>query len=101
MDWEGIFDYIKSSAYMKPYAGGTTCTVLKIRKSLGKTSGNQSVGYDASGEIVFTEYFRVYCLGAKRSESCSTPRNQPHLRYVIDGPPSDKNWIIGAVKNVH
>jgi hypothetical protein len=23
-------------------------------------------------EIVFTEYFRVYCLGAKRLESCST-----------------------------
>jgi hypothetical protein len=37
-----------------------------------KTSGNQSVGDDASGEIVFTEYFRVYCLGAKRLESCST-----------------------------
>jgi hypothetical protein len=22
MDWEGIFDYIKFPAYMKPYAGG-------------------------------------------------------------------------------
>jgi hypothetical protein len=47
-------------------------------------------------EIVFTEYFRVYCLGRKAVRIMQyEPRNQPHLRYVIDGPTSDKGGDEG------
>jgi hypothetical protein len=30
MDWEGIFDYIKFPAYMKPYAGGGWKNVYRL-----------------------------------------------------------------------
>jgi hypothetical protein len=64
---------------------------------LGKTSGNQLVMM-LQEEIVFTEYFRVYCLGRKAVRIMQyEPRNQPHLRYVIDGPTSDKR-LLATVK---
>jgi hypothetical protein len=66
-------------------------------KILGKTSGNQLVMM-LQEEIVFTEYFRVYCLGRKAVRIMQyEPRNQPHLRYVIDGPTSDKR-LLATVK---
>jgi hypothetical protein len=51
-------------------------------------------------EIVFTEYFRVYCLGCKAVKIMQYEPNQPHLRYVLDGPPVDKK-IIGNNKRLH
>ena len=49
-------------------------------------------------EIVFDEYFRVYCLGGKAVRIMQyEPRNPHHLRYVIDGPPASKK-LLAKVK---
>jgi hypothetical protein len=87
------FDYIKFPAYMKPVADGKRIPFRKQRRILGETPRNRSISYDASGRDCFTEYFRVYCLGGKAVRIMQyEPRNEPHLRYVIDGPPVDKNY---------
>ena len=40
-------------------------------------------------EIVFTEYYRCYCIGRKYIRIMSyEPRNPHHLRYVADFKPS-------------
>ena len=48
---------------------------------------------------MFTEYFRVYCLGCKAVRIMQyEPRNPHHLRYVIDGPPVDKK-LLATIKD--
>jgi hypothetical protein len=43
-------------------------------------------------EIVLLNISECIVLAVKRLELCNEPRNEPHLRYVIDGPPVDKNY---------
>jgi hypothetical protein len=65
---------------------------------LGKTSGNQSVGDDASGGDCVYRIFQSLLLRRKAVRIMQyEPRNQPHLRYVIDGPTSDKR-LLATVK---
>lgn len=102
MDWEGIFDYIGFPAYMKPYAGGGWKNVYRLENKEEFWQKHQETGQLVmllQEEIVFTEYFRVYCLGGKAVRIMQyEPRNPHHLRYVIDGPPVDKK-LLATVKD--
>ena len=102
MDWEGIFDYIGFPAYMKPYAGGGWKNVYRLENKEEFWEKHQETGQLVmmlQEEIVFTEYFRVYCLGCKAVRIMQyEPRNPHHLRYVIDGPPVDKK-LLATIKD--
>lgn len=102
MDWEGIFDYIGFPAYMKPYAGGGWKNVYRLENKEEFWEKHQETGQLVmmlQEEIVFTEYFRVYCLGCKAVRIMQyEPRNPHHLRYVIDGPPVDKK-LLSTIKD--
>jgi hypothetical protein len=50
-------------------------------------------------EIVFEEYFRVYCLGGKAVKIMPyEPRNPHHLRYVVGRHPSSKK-LLATIKD--
>ena len=101
LSWDKIFEYIGWPAYMKPHSGGGWKSVYKL-----EGPGDFFKAYKETGqlvmmlqeEIIFTEYFRCYCLGRKHVRVMQyEPRNPHHLRYVVNGPPaSDK-----LVKKVH
>lgn len=97
MDWDGIFDYIGFPAYMKPYAGGGWKNVYRLESKEEFWEKHRETGQLVmmlQEEIVFTEYFRVYCLGGKDVHIMQyEPRNPHHLRYVIDGPPVSKELL--------
>ena len=101
LSWEKIFEHIGWPAYMKPHAGGGWKSVYKLTgmedffKAYKETS---QLVMMLQEEIIFTEYFRCYCLGRKYVRVMQyEPRNPHHLRYVVSGPPaSDK-----LVKKVH
>ncbi|MDD2986418.1 hypothetical protein [Flavobacterium sp.] len=102
MDWEAIFDYIKFPAYMKPYAGGGWKNVYRLENrdmfwEIHRETGQLVMLLQE--EIVFDQYFRVYCLGGKAVRIMPyEPRNPHHLRYVVDGPPADKK-LLATVKD--
>ncbi|MEL1240263.1 ATP-grasp domain-containing protein [Flavobacterium flavipallidum] len=102
LDWEGIFDYVKFPAYMKPYAGGGWKNVYRLENKEEFWEKHKETGQLVmllQEEIVFTEYFRVYCLGGKTVKIMQyEPRNEPHLRYVLDGPPVDKK-LLATIKD--
>ena len=102
LDWEGIFEYVKFPAYMKPYAGGGWKNVYRLENKEEFWEKHKETGQLVmllQEEIVFTEYFRVYCLGCKAVKIMQyEPRNQPHLRYVLDGPPVDKK-LLATIKD--
>jgi glutathione synthase/RimK-type ligase-like ATP-grasp enzyme len=102
MDWDGIFEHIGFPAYMKPFAGGGWKNVYKLNnadeffKSHGETG---QLIMMLQEEIVFSEYFRCYCLGGNEVRIMQyEPRNPHHLRYVHDGPTLSKK-LLDTVKD--
>jgi hypothetical protein len=92
LDWEGIFSYVGFPAYMKPYAGGGWKSVYKLTDSqdfFTKHSETGQLVMMLQEEIIFTEYYRCYCIGGKYVRIMSyEPRNPHHLRYVADFKPT-------------
>jgi hypothetical protein len=94
-------NYIGFPAYMKPYAGGGWKNVYRLEDKeeffrIHPTTGQLVMMLQE--EIVFEEYFRVYCLGGKAVKIMPyEPRNPHHLRYVVDRPPSSKK-LLATIK---
>jgi glutathione synthase/RimK-type ligase-like ATP-grasp enzyme len=102
LDWESIFDYVKFPAYMKPYAGGGWKNVYRLENKEEFFQKHRETGQLVmllQEEIVFDEYFRVYCLGGKAVRIMEyEPRNPHHLRYVVNRPPASKK-LLAKVKD--
>jgi hypothetical protein len=101
LSWENIFEHIGWPAYMKPHSGGGWKSVYKLNgpddffKAYKETA---QLVMMLQEEIIFTEYFRCYCLGRKYVRVMQyDPRNPHHLRYVVNGPPGEAK----LVKKVH
>ena len=92
LDWDTIFKYVGFPAYMKPFAGGGWKHVYKLTSAedfFQKHSETGQLVMMLQEEIVFTEYYRCYCIGGKYVRIMSyEPRNPHHLRYVADFNPS-------------
>lgn len=91
LDWDGIFEYVGWPAYFKPFAGGGWKNVYRL------DNPDQFFRvYNETGqlvmmlqeEIIFTEYFRCYCLDCRDVRIMQYDPRQPfHMRYVRGGPP--------------
>jgi len=92
LDWETIFHYVGFPAYMKPFAGGGWKNVYKLHNAdefYQKHSETGQLVMLLQEEIIFTEYYRCYCIGGKYVRIMSyEPRNPHHLRYDADFRPS-------------
>jgi len=92
LDWSGIFNYIGFPAYMKPFAGGGWKNVYKLHNAEDFYQKHAETGQLVmmlQEEIIFTEYYRCYCIGGKYVRIMSfEPRNPHHLRYQADFNPS-------------
>ncbi|MFT4202890.1 MAG: hypothetical protein QM610_03155 [Chitinophagaceae bacterium] len=92
LDWQGIFDYVGFPAYMKPFAGGGWKNVYKlhdIEEFYEKHQETHQLVMLLQEEIIFSEYYRCYCVGGKYVHIMPyEPRNPHHLRYAADFSPS-------------
>lgn len=86
LDWEGIFEYIGFPAYFKPFAGGGWKNVYKLNNRNEFFKAYNETGQLVmmlQEEIIFTEYFRCYCLDRQDVHIMQyDPRQPHHLRYV-------------------
>ncbi len=86
LDWDYIFNYIGFPAYMKPHAGGGWKSVYKVKDvedMFEKHAETEQLVMMLQEEIIFEDYYRVYCIGQKHVHIMPyEPRNEPHLRYV-------------------
>jgi len=92
LDWDTIFSNVGFPAYMKPFAGGGWKHVYRLtgpEDFFQKHAETGQLVMLLQEEIVFTEYYRCYCIGGKYVRIMSyEPRNPHHLRYVADFSPS-------------
>lgn len=102
LDWEGMFEYIGFPAYMKPYAGGGWKNVYRLENVEEFWQKHRETGRLVmllQEEIVFQDYYRVYCLGGKAVRIMPyEPRNPHHLRYVVENPNMDKK-LLATIKD--
>ncbi len=88
LDWEYIFNYIGFPAYMKPHSGGGWKSVYKVYDPddlFAKHAETEKLVMMLQEEIVFDDYYRVYCLGQKYVHIMPyEPRNEFHMRYVTE-----------------
>lgn len=86
MDWDYMFDKIKFPAYMKPHSGGGWKSVYRVENPDDLWAKHAETGQLVmllQEEIVFTDYYRCYCLGGKYVHIMPyEPRNPHHLRYA-------------------
>ena len=96
LDWENIFKYIGFPAYMKPFAGGGWKNVYRVSDQEDLFTKHAETGELVmllQEEIVFTEYYRCYCIGGKYVKIMPyEPRNPHHLRYAADFAPSPEAY---------
>lgn len=92
-EWEQVWDYLQFPLYLKPSDGGGWKHVYRCAgpdeffEAYNKTG---DICMMAQEEIVFTEYFRCYCLGQERVHLMRyDPKAPHHERYVKGGPPID------------
>ncbi|HMW37711.1 MAG TPA: hypothetical protein PKA72_15250, partial [bacterium] len=81
LDWEGIFKYVGFPAYFKPFAGGGWKNVYKLNNPEEFFKAYNETGtlvMMLQEEIIFTEYFRCYCLGGKDVHVMQYDPRQPH-----------------------
>jgi len=92
LDWGAIFSYTGFPAYMKPFAGGGWKNVYKLHNAEEFYQKHGETGQLVmllQEEIIFSEYYRCYCIGGKYVRIMSyEPRNPHHLRYNADFAPS-------------
>ena len=88
LDWDYIFNYIGFPAYLKPHDGGGWKSVYRVENADDLFARHAETGQLVmmlQEEIVFEEYFRVYCLGQKYVHIMPyDPRRPFHERYVKD-----------------
>ena len=91
LDWDAIFRYVGFPAYFKPFAGGGWKHVYRVTGAEDFFQKYRETGQLVmmlQEEIVFSEYFRCYCLdGTLVRVMQYDPRQPHHLRYVRNGPP--------------
>ncbi|HTB99698.1 MAG TPA: hypothetical protein VK705_03355 [Ferruginibacter sp.] len=94
LDWEKIFRYIGFPAYMKPFSGEGNQKIYKITHMNDFFSKHAETGglvMMLQEEIIFEEYYRCFCIGAKHIRICSyEPRNPHGSRYAVDFKPDSK-----------
>jgi len=93
VEWERVFEYLGFPLFMKPADGGGWKDVYRCPdpqaffEAYAKT---HTLHMMAQEEIVFTEYYRCYCIGRERTHIMRYDPTAPHSdRYVQDPPPVD------------
>ncbi len=86
LDWDYIFNYVGFPAYMKPHDGGGWKSVYQVTSPedmWNKLAETEQLVMMVQEEIIFDDYYRVYCLGKKYVHIMPyEPRNPHHLRYA-------------------
>jgi glutathione synthase/RimK-type ligase-like ATP-grasp enzyme len=97
LDWDTTFNYVGFPAYFKPFAGGGWKNVYKLENPHDFYQAYNETGQLVmmlQEEIIFTEYFRCYCLDRKDVHIMQYDPKQPHhLRYVKGKLTSEKKLI--------
>ncbi|MDR3666621.1 MAG: hypothetical protein P4L35_07255 [Ignavibacteriaceae bacterium] len=97
LDWKAIFDYVGFPAFFKPFEGGGWKNVYRLTNSNEFYKAYNETGnlvMMLQSEVIFTEYYRCYCIDRKDVHIMQYDPKQPHhLRYVKGNLQTEKKML--------
>ena len=101
IDWDGIFDYVKFPAFLKPHDGGGWRDVFHVHNA-----GEFFHAYDQTRDLAmtlqaavnFNEYFRCYVVGQEHVHIMPYDPRQPHARRYVQDPPEYDPALLKRVE---
>ena len=97
LDWDGVFDYVKFPAFLKPHDGGGWRDVFHVHdreEFFCAYDQSRDLAMTLQAAVNFKEYFRCYVVGQQDVRIMPyDPRQPHHLRYVQNPPPYDPKLI--------
>lgn len=105
LDWQYMFEKIGFPAYLKPHARGAWDSVYRVESPddlWQKHSKTEQLVMLLQEEIIFTDYYRCYCIGGKYVHIMPyEPRNPHHLRYATQPKTSGEEHkkLMSTIKN--
>ena len=105
LDWQYMFEKIGFPAYLKPHSGGGIKSVYRVESPddlWQKHSETAQLVMLLQEEIVFTDYYRCYCIGGKYVHIMPyEPRNPHHIRYATQPKTSGEQYknLMATISN--
>jgi hypothetical protein len=88
LDWEGIFDYVKFPAFLKPHDGGGWRDVFHVHgpdEFFAAYDQSRDLCMTLQAAVNFKEYFRCYVVGQEKVRIMAYDPRRPHEhRYVLE-----------------
>ncbi len=101
LSWEGVFEYVRFPAFLKPFDGGGWRDVHKVtsRDDFFKAyDQTRTLCMTLQAAVNFTEYFRCYVVGQEKVHIMPYDPRQPfHERYVKH-PPAYERALLDRVE---
>ena len=103
LDWDGIFDYVKFPAFLKPHDGGGWRDVHHVHNPtefFDAYDQTRDLCMTLQAAVNFNEYFRCYVVGQEQVHIMPYDPRRPHEeRYVLEPPPYDKKLLKRVEKD--
>ena len=104
LDWASIFEYIGFPAYLKPFFGSGLKNIYQVNDEEQFFNAYNESGQTVmmlQEEIIFSDYFRCYCIDQKDMRIVQYDPKQPHqLRYLKNPLPKAENLMKRIHSNV-
>jgi hypothetical protein len=88
LDWEGIFDYVRFPAFLKPHDGGGWRDVFHVHdreEFFQAYDQTRDLCMTLQAAVNFKEYFRCYVVGQEDVRIMAYDPRRPHeQRYVLE-----------------
>lgn len=100
LDWEAIFNYVGFPAYFKPFAGGGWKNVYRVENREQFFNAYNETGQLVmmlQEEIIFTDYFRCYCLDRKDVHLMQYDPRQPHENRYVKNPQAKTKKLMDTL----
>jgi hypothetical protein len=103
LDWDGIFEYVGFSAFLKPVDGGGWRDVHHVHNPeefFRAYDQSRDLCMTLQRAVKFDEYFRCYVIGQEKVHVMPyDPRRPHHERYVQDPPEFDQKLLQRVEKD--
>jgi hypothetical protein len=101
LDWEGIFDYVKFPAFLKPHDGGGWRDVFHVHdrdEFFNAYDQSRDLTMTLQAAVNFKEYFRCYVVGQEEVLIMPYDPRQPHEFRYVHNPPEYPAGLLERVE---
>jgi hypothetical protein len=101
LDWEGIFEYVKFPAFLKPHDGGGWRDVFRVHNPdefFDAYDQTRDLCMTLQAAVKFTEYFRCYVVGQSEVHIMPYDPRRPHAERYVHDPPKYSPKLLKRVE---